>query len=70
MHKSAGWGLLLILVGVVLNNYAYLNDIVMQKHDGYIYVGSHAVAAIVVSLIVIGIGAGLAARRSPPPDTP
>ena len=70
MHKSAGWGLLLILFGVVLNNYAYMNDIVMQKHDGYIYVGSRAVAAIVVSLIVIGIGAWLAVRRSPPPDTP
>lgn len=70
MHRSAGWGLLLILVGVLLNNYAYLNDIVLEKHDGYIYVGSRAVAAIVVSLIVIGIGAWLAARRSPPPDAP
>lgn len=66
MHKSAGWGLLLVLVGVVLNNYAYLNDILFQKHDGFIYVGPKAVAAIVVSLILIGIGAWLAVRRSPP----
>ena len=70
MHKSAGWGLLLLVIGVALNNYAYLNDIVTQKHEGYIYVGSRAVAAIIVSLIVIGIGAWLAARRSPPPDAP
>lgn len=66
MRKGAGWGLLLILIGVVMNNYAYLNDIVMRKYDGYIYVGSNAMAAIVVSLIVIAIGAWLAARRRPP----
>ena len=63
-------GLLLIVIGVVLNNYAYLNDAMTQKHDGYVYVGSRAIAAVVVSLIVIAIGAWLAARRSPPPDAP
>jgi hypothetical protein len=66
MRKGAGWGLLLVLVGVVMNNYAYLNDIVMQKYDGYIYVGSKAMAAIVVSLIIIAVGAWIAARRTPP----
>ena len=66
MRKGAGWGLLLVLVGVVVNNYAYLNDIVMQKYDGYIYVGTRAMAAIVVSLIIIAIGVWMAARRTPP----
>jgi hypothetical protein len=66
MRRGAGWGLLLVLVGVVLNNYAYLNDIVMQKYEGYIYVGTRAMAAIVVSLIIIAIGAWMAARRTPP----
>ena len=65
MRKGAGWGLLLVLVGVVMNNYAYLNDIVMQKYDGYIYVGTRAMAAIVVSLIIITIGVWMAARRTP-----
>jgi len=65
MRKGAGWGLLLVLVGVVMNNYAYLNDIVMQKYDGYIYVGTRAMAAIVVSLIIIAIGVWMAARRTP-----
>jgi hypothetical protein len=66
MRRGAGWGLLLVLVGVVLNNYAYLNNIVMQKYEGYIYVGTRAMAAIVVSLIIIAIGAWMAARRTPP----
>jgi hypothetical protein len=66
MNKKTGWGLLLILVGVVLNNYAYLHDIVTEKHDGYVYVGSRAVVAVLVSLVVIAIGAWLAARKPRP----
>lgn len=55
-----------IPVGMILDNYAYLNDVVTRKHEGYIYLGRNAVAMIVVSLIVIAIGAWLVVRRTPP----
>jgi hypothetical protein len=66
MRRNTMWGLLLILAGVVLNNYAYLHDVVTEKHDGYVYVGSRAVVAVLVSITVIAVGAWLATRRARP----
>jgi hypothetical protein len=66
MGKNAKWGLVLILVGVILNNYAYLHDVVTEKHNGYIYLGARGVAAVLVGIVVIAIGAWVAARRTPP----
>jgi len=66
MGKTAKWGLALILLGVILNNASYLNDVVTQKHEGFIYVGPYAVGGIIVALIAIAVGAWLAARRPPP----
>ncbi len=66
MAKSARWGLLLVLIGVALNNLSYLHDVIVDENGGMIFLGWHAVAGIIVSLLVIGIGAWLIARRPVP----
>ena len=65
MNKSRRSGLVLLLIGVLINNYAYLHDIVWQRHEGYIYLGWKSVLAIVVGLAAIAIGAWLACRKAP-----
>jgi hypothetical protein len=66
MRNSARWGLVLILVGVMVNNYSYLKDIIVGDQGGMIYLGWHAVAGVVVSLMVIAIGVWLTVRRPVP----
>jgi uncharacterized membrane protein len=66
MAKSARWGLMLVLVGVILNNASYLHDVVVDENGGMIFLGWHAVAGIIVSLMIIGIGVWLAVRRPAP----
>jgi hypothetical protein len=45
-----------IIVGVLANNYIYLHDIVMQKHDGLIDLGTKSTIGIAIAVIVILVG--------------
>ncbi len=66
MAKTARVGWLLILVGVAGNNLSYLHDVIVDENGGMIYLGWRAVAGIILSLMMIGVGAWLAVRRPVP----
>ena len=54
-----------VIVGVLANNYIYLHDIVMQKHDGLIQLGTKSAIGIAIAVIVILVGVkGLATGSS------
>ncbi len=54
--QSKELGLALIIIGVLANNYVYLHDLVLDKHDGAILLGWPSWVGIVVTGIVIAIG--------------
>ena len=56
MLKNKTLGLVLVIIGVLANNYVYLHDLVLDKHEGAILLGSQSWVGIVVTLIVIAIG--------------
>ena len=49
-------GAVLVIVGVLANNYVYLHDLLWQTPGGYIILGQKSGAAIAFSLIVIAYG--------------
>ena len=53
MLKDKRLGLALIIVGVFANNYVYLHDLILEKHEGAILLGPIGWIGIVVTLIVI-----------------
>ncbi len=56
MLKDKRLGLALIIIGVLANNYVYLHDLILDKHEGAILLGPRGWIGIVVTLIVIAIG--------------
>ena len=62
MLESKRTGLVLIILGVLANNYVYLHDLV--RGEEAIGLGSTGWILIVLSLIVIAIGLGIVRRSS------
>ncbi len=62
MLEDKRLGLALIIVGVLANNYVYLHDLILDKHEGAILLGPDAWIGIVVTLIVIAIGMAILLR--------
>ena len=62
MLKDKRFGLELIIVGVLLNNYVYLHDLILDKHEGAILLGSGEWIVIVLALIVIADGVVIVLR--------
>ena len=56
MAKNRSLGVVLIILGVLVNNYAYVTDIVGNSHEGLIYMGSRGIAAAVLGLLAIALG--------------
>ena len=57
MFKDKRLGLALIFIGVLANNFVYLVDLFDEAlQPGMIYLGSRAIAGVVVSVVVIAIG--------------
>ena len=56
-------GLLLIVIGVIGNNYVYLHD--LAKGEDVIFVGIYSTIGIIVSLLVIAAGLLIAVRAKP-----
>lgn len=67
MAKNRSLGVVLIILGVLVNNYAYVTDIVGNSHEGLIYMGSRGIAAAVLGLLAIALGV-VALLRAPRPD--
>jgi hypothetical protein len=53
-----------IVLGVALNNYVYLHDLILQKHEGLIDLGTKSAIGIAVAVIVILAGVVALARDS------
>ena len=53
-----------IVLGVALNNYVYLHDLILQKHEGLIDLGTKSAIGIAVAVIVILAGVLDLARDS------
>ncbi len=53
MDKSRTWGLVVIIIGVLANNYVYLHDLILDRHEGMILLGWKAGIGIIVTLAVI-----------------
>ena len=62
MFKDKRFGLTLIIVGVLLNNYVYLHDLILDKHEGAIRLGPGEWIVIVLALIVIADGVVIVLR--------
>ncbi len=56
MLKDKRLGLVLIIVGVLANNYVYLHDLVLDKHEGAILLGWISGVGVIVTYVVIAIG--------------
>ncbi len=56
MLKNRKLGLVLIIIGVLANNYVYLHDLILDKHEGAILLGPRGWIGIIVTVIVIAIG--------------
>ncbi len=56
MFEDKRLGLALIIIGVLANNYVYLHDLILDKHEGAILLGPTGWIGIVVTLIVIAGG--------------
>ncbi len=56
MLKDKRLGLALIIVGVLANNYVYLHDLILDKHEGAILFGWISGVGVIVTYVVIAIG--------------
>jgi hypothetical protein len=57
-------GIAAIVLGVAFNNYVYLHDLILQKHEGLIDLGTKSAIGIAVSVVVILAGVAAVARDS------
>ena len=64
--KKCSIGTLLIILGVLVNNYAYMTDIVGNTHEGLIYMGWKGITAAVLGLVSIFFGTLMLLRASDP----
>ena len=62
MDKSRTWGLVVVIIGVLANNYVYLHDLILDRNEGMILLGWKAGIGIIVTLAVIFIGLVLLLR--------
>lgn len=56
MFKNRSFGIILVILGVLVNNYAYLTDIVGNTHDGLIFMGGKGILAACLGLLSILLG--------------
>ena len=62
MPANKRWGLVLVIFGVLANNYVYVHDIIVDSRDGLIYLGWLAWVGIAVALAVVAVGIVLLVR--------
>lgn len=57
MLGNRAFGVMSVIAGIILNNLAYLIDVVRGVHNGFIYLGNNGVLAAIagVALILFGM---------------
>jgi membrane associated rhomboid family serine protease len=68
MLKNRTFGMLSVVAGIIVNNFAYLYDVMRDAHSGYIYLGSKGVIAAVVGVALVLLGAFVLMRSGVPED--
>ena len=56
MLKNRTVGLVLIIIGILANNYVYLHDLVVGRPQDQILLGFYSAIGIVVALLVVALG--------------
>ncbi len=49
-------GLALIVIGVLVNNVSYLYDLIIDAHEGWIFLGVKAQAGAALGIVAVVIG--------------
>ncbi len=49
-------GLALIVIGVLVNNVSYLYDLIVDAHEGWIFLGVQAQAGAALGIVAVVIG--------------
>ena len=70
MAKNRSLGVVLIILGVLVNNYAYVTDIVGNSHEGLIYMGPRGIIAAGLGLLAIAFGVVSLLRATNKDSTP
>ena len=53
MSKNRSPSVVLIILSILVNNYAYMTDLVGNSHDGLIYLGWRGIVAAVLGLLAV-----------------
>ena len=67
MSKNRSLGIVLIILGILVNNYAYLTDLVGNSHEGLIYMGWKGIVAALLGLLAVALGVVSLIRASNQP---
>jgi hypothetical protein len=54
--KNKSLGVVLIILGILVNNYAYLTDIIGNTHEGLIFMGWKGFVAAALGVLSVTIG--------------
>jgi hypothetical protein len=69
MFHNRSFGVALVVLGVIANNYVYLHDLIFGKYEAYqpgtIVLGWLAALLILATLAVAGIGLAIVLRSHP-----
>ena len=65
MLKNRSFGIAAIAVGIFVNNFAYLWDVIRGIHAGFIYLGQNGIVVALVGVALILLGTYVLARSAP-----
>jgi hypothetical protein len=64
---SRWWlGILLLVLGLLVNQYGFMHDLIWDKHEGAIYLGLRSYTLIVAGLVSMIVGYVLVWRAAGP----
>lgn len=63
MSRNARWGLILLVIGILWNNYIYLHDLITWNNDGFIFLGWKSWVGLAIAAVLIIAGLVMLLRR-------
>ncbi len=64
MGSNLTKGLALVVLGLLINNFSFLSDIFLGKHDGWIFLGEKSQAGVAVGAAIAVVGLFLIWKES------